>query len=83
MEVGKRVVDEEHTNTPTCMHNLAYTLKFQSRNEEANSLMKRCFHSRKQPLVPRHPSTETSLMLYMGGKMEGTKLSIQISLHNF
>ena len=78
MEVRKKVVDEEHPNTLTSMHNLAYTLKSQSRNEETISLMKRCFHSGKQVLGSRHPSTETSLKLYMGGKMEDTKLSIQI-----
>ena len=61
MEVRKRVLDEEHPNTLTSMHNLAYTLKSRSRNEEAISLMKRCFHSRKQVLGSRHPSTETSL----------------------
>ena len=61
MEITKRVLGEEHPSTLTTMHNLAYTWKSQSRNNEAISLMKNCFELRNQILGPEHPGTEISL----------------------
>jgi len=46
MEIRKRVLGEEHRNTPSSMANLAYIWKSQSHKQEAISLMKRCFQLR-------------------------------------
>jgi len=61
METSSRVLGAEHPDTLASMNNLTYTLKSQSRNEEAISLMKQCFQLQKQTLGPQHPYTQTSL----------------------
>ena len=55
METRKSVPGEEHQDMLTSMNNFAFTLKSQSRNEEAISLMRRCFRLQKHILRPRHP----------------------------
>ena len=42
MEIRKRVLSEEHPDTLTSINNLAFTLKYQSRDAEAISIMRRC-----------------------------------------
>lgn len=61
METRKRIFRNEHPQTLASMHNLAYTWKSQSRNEEAISLMEDHFELWNQVLGPEHPDTETSL----------------------
>jgi len=61
METRKRMLGQEHLDTPMAMGNLAFTLKSQSSNEEAISLMETCFQLRKQILGGHHPDTESSL----------------------
>jgi len=45
----------EHPDTPMAMGNLAFTLKSQSHNQEAMSLIETCSQMRKQILGPDHP----------------------------
>ncbi|KAF2463836.1 uncharacterized protein BDR25DRAFT_244650, partial [Lindgomyces ingoldianus] len=40
IETRKRILTDEHLDTLTAMYNLAFTLKSQSRNEEALKLMR-------------------------------------------
>ena len=54
METRKRVLREEHPSTLTSINSLAFTFKHQGRNEEAISLMEKCFNLRKQVLGPQH-----------------------------
>lgn len=61
MEIKKRVLGDEHPDTLNSMNNLAFTLKSQSRNEDAISLMERCYGLWKQVLDPKYPDAETSL----------------------
>lgn len=51
MERRKRLLGEEYPDTLTSMNNLAITLKSQSRNEEAISLMRRCFRIQNMSLA--------------------------------
>jgi hypothetical protein len=62
----------EHPSTLTSMNDLAFTLKFQCRNDEAISLMKTCLQLRKQILGPQHPDTESSLEALNKWQMENT-----------
>ena len=52
METRKRALMEEHPDTLTGMNNFAFTLRSQSRNEEANSLMENYLSLRTQILGP-------------------------------
>ena len=61
METRKRVLGDEHPDTLTSMHNLAFTLQSQARHEEALALMERCFQLREQVLGEQHPDTQSSL----------------------
>ncbi|KAI4086070.1 MAG: hypothetical protein L6R37_008444, partial [Teloschistes peruensis] len=60
METTKRVLGEEHPFTLSSMNNLAFTLKSQSRNDEAISRMNRYLKLRKNSLA-QSIQTETSL----------------------
>ena len=57
METSSRVLGVEHPDTLTSMNNLAFTLKLQSYDEEAISLIKKCFQLQKRL---QHPYTEPS-----------------------
>jgi hypothetical protein len=46
METRKRVLGEEHPDTLTSRHNLAFTLHSQARREKALALMETCLQSR-------------------------------------
>jgi len=61
MEMFKRVAGEKHPDTLISINNLAFTLKSQSRNKEAISLMEKCVQLQKRILGPHHPNTEASL----------------------
>ncbi|KAH6629433.1 hypothetical protein C7974DRAFT_394464 [Boeremia exigua] len=61
METRKRVLGDEHPDTLTSMHNLAYTLWSLSRHKEAIALMEPCFQLRQQVLGEQHPDTQSSL----------------------
>ncbi|KAF2727198.1 hypothetical protein EJ04DRAFT_451809, partial [Polyplosphaeria fusca] len=71
-----RVLGEEHPSTLISMANLAHTWKSQSRNEEAISLMEKCFELQKRILGTHHPSTETSLEALTEWRIE--ELAIRI-----
>ncbi|OCK75291.1 hypothetical protein K432DRAFT_175945 [Lepidopterella palustris CBS 459.81] len=70
METRKRVLGEEHPSTLTSMNNLAFTFKFQGRNDEAILLLKTCLQLQKQILGPQHPDTESSLKSLNEWQME-------------
>ena len=70
METRKRVLNEEHLNTLMSMGNLAFTLKSQTRYEEAISLIKKCFELQKRILSPQHPDTKSSLQALNEWKSE-------------
>lgn len=61
MKTRKRILGAEHPDILISMHDLAYTRKSQSSNEEAISRMKDCFELRNQVLGPDHPKKKTSL----------------------
>jgi len=50
METSSRVLGDEHPSTLTAISNLAFTLKAQSRNKEAISLVESYFQLRKRIL---------------------------------
>ena len=60
METRKRVLSDEHPNTLSSMHNLAYTLWSQTYHKEAVALIETCFQSRQQVLGKQHPDTQSS-----------------------
>jgi hypothetical protein len=55
------VLSDEHPDTLTSMHNLAFSLQSEARRKEAVALMERCFQSRQQVLGEQHPHTQLSL----------------------
>ncbi|KAF2022766.1 hypothetical protein EK21DRAFT_82453, partial [Setomelanomma holmii] len=57
----KRVLGEEHPDTLTSMHNLAYTLRSQGYYNKAFVLLERCYQLRWQILGNQHPHTQLSL----------------------
>jgi hypothetical protein len=76
METSARVLGEEHPSTLTSMNNLAFTLKSQSRNDEAISIMEKCVQLRKQILGPQHPHTKTSLEALNEWQMENLVIGL-------
>ncbi|OCK85164.1 hypothetical protein K432DRAFT_343643 [Lepidopterella palustris CBS 459.81] len=61
METSSRVLGPEHPDTLTIMANLAFTIKSQSHNDEAISLMGKCVQLQKQIFGSQHPQTKTSV----------------------
>lgn len=61
LEMRKRVLGENHPDTLLAMANLAFTLKPQSRTQEAIFLMETCIKLRKQILHHDHPDTKSSI----------------------
>ena len=61
VETRKRVLREEHPDTLTSIHDLAFTLKRQGHNDKAISLMEKCLQLQKQLSGPQHPYTTLSL----------------------
>ena len=61
MEMRKKVLGKEHPDTLRSMNNLAFTLRGQSRNSDAISVMRRCCELRIRALGPSHPHTKKSL----------------------
>jgi hypothetical protein len=61
MGTRRRVLGDEHPNTLSSMHNLAYTLWSQSCHKEAVALIELCFQLREQVLGGQHPDTQSSL----------------------
>lgn len=70
METRQRVLGHEHLDTLTVINNLAFTLKSQSRNKEAISLMETCFQLRERILGCYHPNTKISLKALNKWQME-------------
>jgi hypothetical protein len=66
----KKVLGEEHASTLTSMANLALTWKFENRNHDAISLMKRCVELQERTLGPHYPNTKTSLEALIEWPME-------------
>ncbi|KAF1922859.1 uncharacterized protein M421DRAFT_338260 [Didymella exigua CBS 183.55] len=58
METSSRVLGKEHPDTLTSMNNLAFTLKSQSRNQEALALLEKCFQLCKSIHGEQYPHTE-------------------------
>jgi DNA polymerase III delta prime subunit len=61
METSKRVLGDEHPDTLTSMHNLAYILWSQSLHIEAIAMIEMCFQMRRKVLGEQHPSTQLLL----------------------
>ena len=61
METNKRVLGKEHPNTLNSMANLAWTWKYQKRNDEALNLIKKCIQIREKSLGLDHPDTKSLL----------------------
>jgi tetratricopeptide (TPR) repeat protein len=61
MERHKRVLGQEHPDTPTSMANLASTYRNQGRWKEAEDLEVQVIETRKRVLGAEHPSTLTSI----------------------
>jgi Tetratricopeptide repeat len=61
MGTRKRVLGKEHPDTLISMNNLAFTWKFQGRDNNALGLMKECLLLRKQKLERDYPLTVSSL----------------------
>jgi len=76
METRKRVLGAEHPDMLTSVNNLAFTLKSQSRNEEAISLMRKCFQLQKQILGPQHRHTKSSLEALNEWQMESIEIGL-------
>jgi hypothetical protein len=55
------MLGDEHPSTLTSMVNLAFTLQFQARHEEALALTKPYFQLRQLILGKQHRDTQTSL----------------------
>lgn len=60
METRKRVLGQEHPDTLTSMHNLAYTWKTQGRVTQAVHFMEECIRLRLRILGANHPNTLSS-----------------------
>jgi hypothetical protein len=74
METTKKMLGEEHPNTLRALANLAFTLKSQSRDEEAITLMETSLRLRKRILGDRHPDTESSLKTLTEWQMENIEI---------
>jgi hypothetical protein len=70
MRMRKRLLTDEHPDTLTSMHNLAFTLQLQARHREAFALMKRCFQLREQVLGEQHTDTQSSLTTLSEWRLE-------------
>lgn len=66
IETTKRVQGQEHPGTLASIADLDFAWKGQSREAEANLLMKRCFRLREHLLGSRHLDTETWLNALRG-----------------
>ena len=51
VEIGKRVLREEHPDALTSIHNLAFTLKRQGHNDKVILLMENAYSYRNKSLV--------------------------------
>ena len=76
IETKKRVLGAEHYSTLTSINNLALTFKAQSRNDEAISLMEKCFQLREQVLGPQHPDTILSLKALHKWQLENMEIGL-------
>jgi hypothetical protein len=74
LETRKRVLREEHPDTLLAMSNLAFTLKSQSRIQEAGPLLGRCCQIRKRISGPNHPDTESLLEILNEWQMEAVEI---------
>jgi hypothetical protein len=74
MKTRKRVLGQEHPATLTSMHNLAFTLKSEGRDNEALLIMEECFGLRKQRLGLDHLDAMSSLETLNQWKMENLAL---------
>ncbi|XTI86490.1 hypothetical protein V2W45_1230328 [Cenococcum geophilum] len=57
------------------MNNLAFTLKGQIRNNEAVSLMEKCFHLWNHVLGPQHPYTTSSREVLNAWQLENVEIN--------
>ncbi|KAF2679088.1 hypothetical protein K458DRAFT_422516 [Lentithecium fluviatile CBS 122367] len=74
METRKRVLGDKHPDTLGAMHNLAFMLKSQSRDQDALILLRTCVRMRTQVLGGQHPDTESSLETLTEWEMENVEL---------
>ena len=70
MQTSKRMFTDEHPDTLSSMHNLAFTLRTQARHEEALALIERCFQLREQVLGEQHTDTQSSLYMLSDWRAE-------------
>ena len=76
METRQRVLGHEHPDTLMAMGNLAMTLRSQSRNKEAISLMETCFQLQERVLGRHHPDTESRLETLTEWQMENIMIGV-------
>lgn len=76
MEMSASVFEEEHPYSLSSMANLAHTWMQQSRNEEAVSLMEKCFRLRRHVLDSDHRQTESSRKTLNEWKGENRKIGL-------
>ena len=60
------VLGKEHSDTLSSMHNLAFTMIEQGREEDAGKLMAECFQLREGFRGPGHPDTLSSFAALAG-----------------
>jgi hypothetical protein len=70
MQTMKTVLGDEHPDTLTSMHNLAFTLQSQACRKEALALMETCFQLRQQVLGEHQHDTQSSLATLNGWRAE-------------
>jgi hypothetical protein len=70
METGKRVLGQEHPDTPTSMNILAFMWKAVDRDNKALELIENCLQLRKPRLGLDHSGTISSLKALSEWQME-------------
>ena len=75
IETSVKVLGEEHPDTLTSMHNLAFTWEGQGRDEEAIKLMDKCVRLRTNVLGTNHYLTLSSIVALNGWEAERLKMN--------